>query len=468
MLLLPIGRENGALQRPALVTYTIVLLNVLVFLFCSLSTNDPDEAELIHHWQETATYLRERPYLTVSPRIAHLMPKDVRERVPQHDASVPDWRAAKEQEDADAMALELSKMYDAAPASFRNAYIPAVGGIGAILTSMFLHAGLMHLIGNMAFLIATGPFVEDAFGALLYGALYMLGGMFATSAFGMRFPSAIIPLVGASGAIAAVMGAYLVRYVTARVEMLFIPVIVFPFWRYRFSVPAFVLLPLWFLEQIVSIPTESSDGGVAVTAHIAGFLFGAVAAGVLRVFLRGGAPSAKQSAAAEAMDPAVERIRSQINPGDYDSALRAVNELLAREPSNQHAVRLGLDIARSSHRDAEADAYAARLLTLYAGKGLGKETAKLIDELANQPLPRFAIRAAQEMEHQARRADAIRLYEAAVAAQSTDAVQTLVKIGILRRSEGDADGARAAFQRALEHPQCTSEWTQRINAIRSR
>ena len=150
-----------------------------------------------------------------------------------------------------------------------------------ILTSMFLHAGILHFLGNMLFLWIFGDNVEDRFGHLGYAIFYLLGGLAAGLAHVAANPTSSIPTVGASGSIAAVMGAYVVLYPRARVESV---LVLFVFIRFV-SVPAAVYLGLWFLLQVIhgsgQLAQGATGGGVAWWAHAGGFLFGAVTIGIV-------------------------------------------------------------------------------------------------------------------------------------------------------------------------------------------
>src|SRR4051794_3016973 len=141
------------------------------------------------------------------------------------------------------------------------------------LTSMFLHGGWFHLIGNMWFLWVFGNNVEDSMGHFRYLAFYVLCGLAAAAAQTFMLPASAIPMVGASGAISGVMGAYIVLYPRVRVHML---VILFIFIT-RIVVPAYVMLGYWFLLQLIGGGlSSSSEGGVAFWAHAGGFLAGAL------------------------------------------------------------------------------------------------------------------------------------------------------------------------------------------------
>ncbi|MBM3141185.1 MAG: rhomboid family intramembrane serine protease [Chloroflexi bacterium] len=134
----------------------------------------------------------------------------------------------------------------------------------SVLVSMFLHGGLLHLAGNMWFLWVFGNNVEEAFGHARYALVYVLAGVVATLAFIFMHPLSIVPLVGASGAVAGVLGSYFVLYPGHWVVALLA--------FYVLPIPAAVFLGLWFLGQFAV-----ADPGVAWEAHVAGFLFGAVA-----------------------------------------------------------------------------------------------------------------------------------------------------------------------------------------------
>ncbi|HLG86590.1 MAG TPA: rhomboid family intramembrane serine protease [Alphaproteobacteria bacterium] len=147
--------------------------------------------------------------------------------------------------------------------------------LSTILTSMFLHEGWSHIIGNMIFLWAFGPEIEDAMGGARYLVFYLLGGIAAMLAQVAADPASTLPNLGASGAIAAVMGAFLVTFPRDRIKTL----IFFGFFARITLIPAAFLIGFWFLLQLVSFGAVHNvrTGGVAYLAHIGGAVFGAVA-----------------------------------------------------------------------------------------------------------------------------------------------------------------------------------------------
>jgi len=155
-------------------------------------------------------------------------------------------------------------------------------------TSMFLHGSFLHIFGNMLFLAIFGPTVEDAMGRGRYLSFYLLGGLVALGAQVLVRPDSTIPTLGASGAIAAVLGGYVLLYPRARVLTLVFMI----FFVTIVEVPALLLLGLWFVVQLLFGAAGlagpiGGDEGVAYFAHVGGFLFGAL---VVRIFVGRGRP----------------------------------------------------------------------------------------------------------------------------------------------------------------------------------
>lgn len=153
--------------------------------------------------------------------------------------------------------------------------------VGDLLTSMFLHGGWMHIISNMLYLWIFGDNVEDRLGILTYVVFYVLAGVAGTLAQTVSSPGSTIPIIGASGAIAGVLGAYLVLFPRTRIRTL---VFAFRFVR-MVELPATVVLGMWFVLQIFSGLASVggvASGGVAWFAHIGGFVLGLLAGALFR------------------------------------------------------------------------------------------------------------------------------------------------------------------------------------------
>jgi membrane associated rhomboid family serine protease len=156
-----------------------------------------------------------------------------------------------------------------------------------LLTSMFMHGGWLHIIGNMLFLWVFGNNVEDRMGRLGFAAFYILAGLIAVYTQALIDPSSTAPTIGASGAIAGVLGAYAVLYPRARVLTLIFII----FFVTLVEIPALILLALWFILQFVPALGQvavgsGGDQGVAYFAHVGGFVFGLAVAGAMIAAMR--------------------------------------------------------------------------------------------------------------------------------------------------------------------------------------
>jgi len=151
------------------------------------------------------------------------------------------------------------------------AWVSEGHGLSGLFTSMFLHAGWLHLIGNMLFLWIFGDNMEDAFGHLGFLLFYLAAGLGAGLVHVAAAPGSMVPTVGASGAIAGVLGGYLLLYPRARVDILFFFVVIIRV----FTVPAWAMLGVWFLLQLLNGgAADPNAGGVAYWAHAGGFAIG--------------------------------------------------------------------------------------------------------------------------------------------------------------------------------------------------
>lgn len=166
-------------------------------------------------------------------------------------------------------------------------------GLSALITTQFLHGGLIHLIGNMWTLWIFGDNVEDRMGPLRFLGFYLLCGIAAGLLHILTNPGSMVPAIGASGAIAGVLGAYFLLYPMARVVCL-VPIVIIPV---IIELPAFVFALFWFAMQFysgtASLAVEADAGGVAWWAHIGGFLAGMA---LLTRFLRPAPPQALRGA----------------------------------------------------------------------------------------------------------------------------------------------------------------------------
>jgi membrane associated rhomboid family serine protease len=256
-------KDNIPTERFALVTVALILANVVAYL---LSLSDLSFGSLIHgpSLETTFTY-GATPYALTHPA-SHC-----------YLLTAPDANGAAVR--CAGAALPAGTTPDGA--RLTGAYSPSVV---TALTSMFMHGGILHIAGNMLFLWIFGNNVEDSMGRLRFVAFYLLGGLAALAGQVLIDPGSTAPTIGASGAVAAVLGGYIVLYPRARVlTLVFIVIFVTVI-----ELPAMLVLGLWFIEQLafgyagLANPT-GGGGGVAYFAHIGGFVFGLV---LIQAFVR--------------------------------------------------------------------------------------------------------------------------------------------------------------------------------------
>jgi membrane associated rhomboid family serine protease len=289
VLLIPIGAEEDGSRRTPFITIALIAANVLWYVVLNFSPGGTSwKADVDAARTDLETYWSQHPSLTPPASLVRLLSADeMDELLADVKAAAVDrrpetaWLEEIERRELDLRARRLEEALANRP-SEKYGFVPARPSVGGALGSLFTHGGLVHLGGNMLFLWATGPFLESVLGAGAFLVFYLAGGIAALLTHWLASGASPVPLVGASGAIAAVMGGLLVSNAGARIRFFFLPIIWAPRFRFVFGVPAFVVLPLWFLEQVASARLEP-EAPVAWWAHIGGFAFGMAVAGALRV-----------------------------------------------------------------------------------------------------------------------------------------------------------------------------------------
>lgn len=353
MILIPIGHEQDGTRRIPWVTFGLMTACALAFVLTGFGgTRQQSEAE--QAFEAAVQFWLEHPRLKLDPeverRVHGLKTSEFRE------AFREGLRAnAPKEENLEQLQAELDRLCAAALQTLpshpfnRWGLVPARLSPLSLLSYMFLHAGWLHLLFNMLFLYLSGPFIEDVWGRPLFAGFYVLSGIVAALAFVVPNASAQEPLVGASGAIAGVMGAFLVRYWNTRIHFFYAASLVL---RGRFAAPAWLMLGLWFVQQVfLALLTSRSSGeaagGVAYAAHIGGFAFGVGIAFAMRslrmeerylaaaIAARTQTVLVKNDAVEEAMRAAGEGRRDEAwarlveaaeqTPGDADTALALWN-----------------------------------------------------------------------------------------------------------------------------------------------
>lgn len=241
-MVLPLHDDNPVRRTPV-VTYLLIALNIGVFLISPVSRESP-----VGGRQTVASVCEQRTFF-------------------DRYAAIPKELFTNEQLPPRRLGVRTDEGVFACPTS-RYDKIPVL----SVLYAMFLHGSWLHLLGNMLFLFIFANNVEDRLGRLRFSGFYLLCGYAATYGFGLSDVASTTALVGASGAVAGVLGAYLLLFPRARVTS-----VVLPFFFLPFRLPAFVVLGFWFLLQYWNSAgvASGSGAGVAYLAHVVGFVVGA-------------------------------------------------------------------------------------------------------------------------------------------------------------------------------------------------
>ena len=350
-MLIPIRHENMTARRWPIVTLSLIAINTIVFLFThgALTSQAPELGKAkVHILVLAATH----PELNLSPDAQQLAtnfkehhPRDwAKVQNPNHKA-IDAWEVhirqveepAELQQEMDSLCDEYSKL-SANSLAEQYAFVPAHPNPISYLTANFLHGGWLHLIGNMWFLWLAGFVLEDAWGRPLYAVIYLIAGAAALQFHAWLNPGSIVPTLGASGAVAALMGAFLVRFPKMKIEMMWT---IFFFRRYTFKAPAWGLLPLWLLMEVLYGTLFGQASGTAHWAHVGGFLFGAVAALALRYSgLEHKMNQAIESEVSWQNDPEIVQASEMVSNEQLDQALPILKEYLARKPDSVDASSL--------------------------------------------------------------------------------------------------------------------------------
>jgi membrane associated rhomboid family serine protease len=209
-----------------------------------------------------------------------------------------------------------------------------------LFCSMFLHAGWLHLLGNMYLLWMCGCSLEDVWGRPLYLLVFLASGTAAALSHAYMFPDSGSPLVGASGAIAGLMGAFLIRYYNARIRFFYW---IFFVYLGTFFAPAWIMLPLWLASQFFYAFVYGDSSPVAFWAHIGGFIFGLVVALYLKLSLVEEAflaPAIEEKTTLFSQHPAVEAALGCCDRGEHQEGIRHLYVALRNNPEDIDALHL--------------------------------------------------------------------------------------------------------------------------------
>jgi membrane associated rhomboid family serine protease len=374
-LIIPVGHESNEVRRLPWITFGIMALCLIVHIFLSIDVG-AKQKQLESSAEEFVRFYFNHPYLELNPDIKKIMFSGgdeerletmltaYRQIVPRPDRQT----VAGEQEKLDQLGAALLGSLEAFP--YRKwGYIPADPSFLALLTYMFVHGGWLHLFGNLLLLYITGPFIEDLWGRPVYAAFYLTMGALSALMYASHYPSFAGPLIGASGAIAGVMGAFLVNYYKTKINFFYW---IGFFFRGTFEAPAFVMLPLWVLLEffnarvVDSIQTQSGGGGVAHWAHVWGFVFGVfVAVGMKHLKIEEKYIHPKIEAKIQNGEGAVDVVITAMhkkNMGRIDEAYDILLEEARKIPMRKDVVDALWDVGIEMGNGEEAARYFVKLI----------------------------------------------------------------------------------------------------------
>ena len=347
-MLIPLRHEQMEGRRWPVVTFALIALNLFIFLgtHWKIEEQEPERIEVRTHILVLAA---------MHPDLK--MPEDVEKFVDQVKRNVPEaawnqlaspnrkpggvWDAQTRQvddleelqADMDSLAQRFAEVQKSSILE-NYAFVPAHPKLISYLTSMFLHTGWIHVLGNMWFLWLAGFILEDRWGRVIYPIFYLLAG-FAASLFHVMFhPHSLSPTLGASGAVAALMGGFLIRFPKLKIEMLWYMLI----FRIRFKTYAYWLLPMWLFMEVFYGSLFGQSSGVAHWAHVGGFISGALGALVIaRTGLEHKANTVIEDKIGWTADPAVVQGTAFLEQGKFDEGIAVLKKHTAAKPDAIHA-----------------------------------------------------------------------------------------------------------------------------------
>jgi membrane associated rhomboid family serine protease len=348
-MLIPLRHENMQGRRWPVITFGIIALNAIVFLGThgTIDKQGPELGQVKIHLVLLAAM---HPELKIPEKAQEFITYAQTKNAPLwKEAQRPNrdvfdsWDAKiRIQDDQDVLQQEMDSLGESyaelSSSSLLNryAFIPAHPTLLSMVTSIFLHGGWLHIIGNMWFLWLAGAILEDTWGRLVYPAFYLIAGVLACQVHAMVNVGSFTPTIGASGAIAGLMGAFLVRFPTTKIEMGYL----FFYRFYRFKMAAYWLLPVWLLIEIL-YGTTGLSSGVAHWAHIGGFAFGAlIAVAIRKTGLEQMAEKGIQDKISWVSHPLLAEASEQMEKEQLDLAAASLQKLLLEKPDSIDAYRM--------------------------------------------------------------------------------------------------------------------------------
>lgn len=373
MLIIPVFTKSDQKKLP-LVCISLILINCLIYFLVQARDHDIENAAFSYYEESGLLIIEATAYQSYLAEKADpaadldLQRKDERYRlvslmfsdhhflelleanrvISPTDAPFSQWRAKR-----DRFTAMLSQA-----STHKYGYSPRDRNTTGLLTGIFLHGGLMHLVGNMVFLYLVGAILEIAIGPAAFLALYLVTGICASALFGVIYPANPGPLIGASGAISGLMGAYGLIFGLRKIRVFYSLGFYFNYAR----VPALALFPIWLLNEFFQLHTNEQSN-VAYVAHIGGLLSGVIIGCGYKSLLRERIDSLfVRTEQKETVESYLESGQKNLVDLDFKNARNDFLHVLSIDPDNLQAIRKLYVIDKSSPESEEFHESARRLL----------------------------------------------------------------------------------------------------------
>ncbi|RKX65818.1 hypothetical protein DRP44_05495 [candidate division TA06 bacterium] len=385
MFLIPIFNEDFEFKRLPYITIGLIILNTIIFFFTSNIVSHE-----MNRLRKVATELNRT---TVQLIIENKAPEYFNKNLMGFDEST---LGKIEKDSTIKRNSELYKKwityYNEYKSLKKNFFYNKWGAtpehlnIITLITAMFIHASFFHLFFNMLFLWLVGLNIEDDWGRIVFILLYIIGGIFSSLIYAGMSTNKGIPLIGASGAISVIMGAFMIRHFKTRIRYFyFILLIFYPIWG-TINIPAYVALPLWFIEQIFGASMSAhANGGVAYWAHISGFLFGVVAGLIIRFtgleknVLE---PKIEEDREKIKLSPEMKAALNYIDKEEYTKAIERLRKHIEKNRNDIDAYNLLVDSLVKNEQGDEAIPYYEKIVELSSSndKAMMHAYANMVDQ----------------------------------------------------------------------------------------
>ena len=361
-MLIPAGPENVTLRRTPLVSFSIMgisLLFYLIYLFVPLPSVAPLQAAIF--------YRLNHPYLVASQRLDDLIAANNSYAYKIVDRPENEAKVAEEQRMLEAMEKEAFRTVDSMP-HVRFGYRPAMPNLFSLIAHIFFHPSSLYLIGTFIFFYLTAPFIEDRWGRVCFPIFFISGGVVGALGLTVRYPQSFAAIYGASSAVAAVMGAFTVRYYNTRIKFIYMVQILK---RETFASPL-IFFPLWMGAQlIISLAWNDALGYryLSFWGQLDAFLFGVLVAGIIKVF------HLESKLYQSPFDKLPEETRfaisipQKIEKGEVDEAFALSREASRKYPNNHEFSELYWDQAVRLGRTKEAVTAGKKLIVNHLEEG---------------------------------------------------------------------------------------------------